>query len=201
MEYVRNLEKASSDQNIDSEHSDKYNFDVIAGNANFDLSSNTSENISESKYLCEKSSVYMQTLMQQSQDFMNAGADVIDALINDQGNSSLLMVRVCYGKSGTITGMSANQYLIGRIDLGSTTAAVAAAMLQNSPPQWFRSSSAMEALKSTEYFGPRLWDKNVFSGTFARPASNHTDLSFRMIFNLYHPIIYANLDLLVVITR
>lgn len=65
-----------------------------------------------------------------------------------------------------------SQYLIKSECLGSTTVAVAAAMLQNSPPQWFQSSGAIAALKS-EYLGhvPRIWEGSI-SKTFESPSGN-----------------------------
>ncbi|EFO25533.2 hypothetical protein LOAG_02957 [Loa loa] len=136
-EYIRNINKASAGRNFDG-HSEAYNFNVIASNTNCDLTSSTTGNISESKYLCKKSSVRTQSFVPQPQGLMSSGANVVDALISDQG---------------------------------STTMAVAAAMLQNSPPQWFQSSGTIEALKSTEYFGhmPRIWETKP-PETFVRPA-------------------------------
>uniref|UniRef100_A0A1I7V955 KH_10 domain-containing protein n=1 Tax=Loa loa TaxID=7209 RepID=A0A1I7V955_LOALO len=123
-EYIRNINKASAGRNFDG-HSEAYNFNHYG-------------NISESKYLCKKSSVRTQSFVPQPQGLMSSGANVVDALISDQG---------------------------------STTMAVAAAMLQNSPPQWFQSSGTIEALKSTEYFGhmPRIWETKP-PETFVRPA-------------------------------
>lgn len=86
MEYIRNIGKTSAGQSFD-EHSEGYSFDVVDNNANYDLTSGaTPENISESKYLCEKSSVYTRSFVPQSQDLMSSGANVVDALINDQSN-------------------------------------------------------------------------------------------------------------------
>ncbi|VDM95098.1 unnamed protein product [Thelazia callipaeda] len=52
---------------------------------------------------------------------------------------------------------------------GSATVAVAAAMLQNSPPQWFQSASTMAALKSADYFGqlPRMVEQKTVPENFA----------------------------------
>ncbi|CAG9534593.1 unnamed protein product [Cercopithifilaria johnstoni] len=135
VEYIPNIGKAFAGQSFDG-HSKEHNFDVIASNANYDLTSNTtSVNMSGSKCSCKKSSMCTRSFVPQSQGLMSSGADVIDALINDQG---------------------------------SATVAVAAAMLQNSPPQWFQSSGAK--LKSTEWQIPRLWEKKIISETSASSA-------------------------------
>ncbi|KAL4002747.1 hypothetical protein ACH3XW_4745 [Acanthocheilonema viteae] len=137
--YIQNIDKASVGQSF-NEHSKEYNFDAVASNSNYDLTSNTaSGNASESKCSCKKSSMYTRSFASESQSLMGSGTNVVDALINDQG---------------------------------STTVAVAAAMLQNSPPQWFQSSGTIAALKSTEYFKqiPRIWGKKIISETFAGPT-------------------------------
>ncbi|KAK6102221.1 hypothetical protein QQG55_7610 [Brugia pahangi] len=138
MEYIRNNDKASASQSS-NQCPEKYG--AVPSNADYNLadSSTTSGNKTESENLYEKSSVCLQSFVSQSQSLMSSGANVVDALISDQG---------------------------------STTVAVAAAMLQNSPPQWFQSSDTVEALKSVKYFRhiPRIQEKNTIPETFVKEA-------------------------------
>uniref|UniRef100_A0A1I8EWB3 KH_10 domain-containing protein n=1 Tax=Wuchereria bancrofti TaxID=6293 RepID=A0A1I8EWB3_WUCBA len=137
MEYIRNTDKASATENPNQCPEE---YDAGASNADYNLASSTTpENKTEPENLYEKSSVCLQSFVSQSQSLMSSGANVVDALISDQG---------------------------------STTVAVAAAMLQNSPPQWFQSSDTVEALKSVKYFRhmPRMQEKNTISETFVKQA-------------------------------
>uniref|UniRef100_A0A158Q816 KH_10 domain-containing protein n=1 Tax=Elaeophora elaphi TaxID=1147741 RepID=A0A158Q816_9BILA len=57
---------------------------------------------------------------------------------------------------------------------GSATIAVAAAMLQNSPPEWFQSSDTKTALKSTQYLEhiPQMLEEKIISETFTNPTES-----------------------------
>lgn len=89
MEYIQDIREASASQSFDEQAKD-YKFDIIASNANYDLTSDsTPEKISASKCMCNKSSVCPRLFLSQSRDLMSSGADVVDALINDQGNLSV----------------------------------------------------------------------------------------------------------------
>uniref|UniRef100_A0A915PE08 GLD-3 KH5 domain-containing protein n=1 Tax=Setaria digitata TaxID=48799 RepID=A0A915PE08_9BILA len=139
VEYNR-TDSGLIDRNF-NEKSQLCKFDIAANKVGYDSTCNVilEKNVSELKHLSEKTSACARRfpVIPRSQDLMSSGANVVDALISEQG---------------------------------STTVAVAAAMLQNSPPQWFQSSGTMAALKSANYFErmPRVWDKKAISATFTR---------------------------------
>ncbi|VDP15328.1 unnamed protein product, partial [Onchocerca flexuosa] len=151
MEYIRNIDKTVVGQNF-NKHLERYNLDVATNNANYDLTSKTiPENLLKSKYLSEKSPVYTQlfTAVPQPQNLKNSGINVM----KDQGNLSVIRMIYHDGKKLCKSAHvleSIKRHLTASFLLSkySTTIAIASAMLQNSPSQWFQSSGIMTAIKS-----------------------------------------------------
>uniref|UniRef100_A0A8R1Y391 KH_10 domain-containing protein n=1 Tax=Onchocerca volvulus TaxID=6282 RepID=A0A8R1Y391_ONCVO len=164
MKYIRNIDRTAVGQNFDK-HLEGYNFDVATNNANCDLTSKTiPENILKSKYLSEKSSVCTRlfTIIPQSQNLKNSGANVMEDqgnlsvipqsqnlensganVMEDQGNLSVIKMIYHWWRE-----VIKDVFYIEPVFSDSTTRAIASAMLQNTPSQWFQSSGIMTAIKS-----------------------------------------------------